>query len=125
MGGCAKTSTHDVTANAPQSPFSKLKTGTASVVTPKLSGSQLSLKIRLLIVMPCCSTFLAKGTSQTKEQAVRYRITLLKGLVLLEIISVIYVQLMNHLIMKLLEVAIHMQISLVIVSQLMKLVKTC
>jgi hypothetical protein len=71
MGGCAKTFTHDVTANAPQSPYSKLKTGTASVATPKFNGSHLSLKRRLLIVMPFCSTLLAKENSQTKEQVSR------------------------------------------------------
>jgi hypothetical protein len=71
MGGCAKTSIHDVTANAPRSPYSKLKMGTASVATPKLSGSNLSLKRRLLIVMPSCSTLLAKENFQTKEQVNR------------------------------------------------------
>ncbi len=86
MGGTEKTSTHDVTASAPRSPFLKSKTrGTASAATPTLSG-HLALSL-LVIVVRCCSTCLAKGTSQTKEQARRYCVTSIMGLVLLEVMA--------------------------------------
>jgi hypothetical protein len=85
MGGCTKTSTHDVTASAPRSPCSKSKTQVnASVATPTLSGHLLLLVSMLVIVVRCCSTCLAKGTSQTKEQARRYTVPAIGGLVLLE-----------------------------------------
>ena len=84
MGGCIKTSTHDVTARIPPSPCSKSKVqGTASEATPTLSG-HLMVSM-LVIVVLCCSTCLAKGTSQTKEQARRYSVTGGTGLVLVEI----------------------------------------
>ena len=71
MGGCTKTSTHYVTASTPRSPCSKSKTQVnASAATPTLSGQILvPLVSKLVIVVRCCSTCLAKGTSQTKEQA--------------------------------------------------------
>ncbi len=79
MGGEPKTSTHDVTANAPRSPFSKLKTlGNASAATPTGSGH---LQVALLkMIMQCCSTCLAKGTTQTKEQVRRYSAIANRGL---------------------------------------------
>jgi hypothetical protein len=94
--------------------------GTASAATPMLSG-HLTLSM-LVIVMPCCSTSLAKGTSQTNEEAKRYYVTAIRGLVLLEV-TVISVHIMNHLMV--MEIADHMQISLVIVFQLMMVVSTC
>ena len=81
MGGRPKTSTHDVTASTPRSPCSKSKTQVnASAATPTLSG-HLTLSV-LVIVVRCCSTCLAKGTSQTKEQAGRYTLSTIGGLVL-------------------------------------------
>jgi hypothetical protein len=74
MGGSSKTSTHDVMAKDPRSLSSKSKKGTASVATPALSGHHLMTGSMLVIVMPCCSTSLAKGTSQTNEQATRYTV---------------------------------------------------
>jgi F0F1-type ATP synthase membrane subunit c/vacuolar-type H+-ATPase subunit K len=121
MGGSTKTSTHDVTISDPLSPSSKSKMGTASAATPTLSGSHLTVSM-LVIVMPCCSTSLAKGTSQTNEQATRYSVTAIVGLVLVEVV-VIYVHIMNHLMVT--ESAIQMQINLVIVFQLMIVVSTC
>ncbi len=86
MGGCAKTFTHDVTASAPQSPCSKSKTQVnVSAATPMLSGHLLILVTMLVIVVRCCSTCLAKGTSQTKEQARRYTVQACGGLVLEEV----------------------------------------
>jgi hypothetical protein len=83
MGGCSKTSTHDVTVSDPLSPSSKSKMGTASAATPTLSGHLTGSM--LVIVMPCCSTSLAKGTSQTNEQATRYSVAAVWGLVLVEV----------------------------------------
>jgi hypothetical protein len=86
MGGSTKTSTHDVTASAPRSPCSKSKTrGTASAATPTLSG-HLMVSM-LVIVVRCCSTCLAKGTSQTKEQAGRYSVAEGLGLVFGEMVT--------------------------------------
>jgi hypothetical protein len=82
MGGRRKTSTQDATASAPRSPCSKWKTGTSSVAIPTLSGH---LRVSLLvIVMRCCSTCLNKVTSQTNEQARRYTVAAILGLVLEE-----------------------------------------
>ena len=87
MGGCVKTSTHDVTASTPQSPCSKSKTQVnASAATPTLSGNLIVSM--LVIVVRCCSTCLAKGTSQTKEQARRYTVAAGMGLVLKEVMAV-------------------------------------
>ena len=86
MGGCSQTSIHDVTASAQRSPFSKSKTrGTASAATPTLSGHLMMAG--LVIVLRCCSTCLAKGTFQTKEQASRYTVTAGAGLVLWEVLT--------------------------------------
>ncbi len=124
MGGWLQTSTHDVTTRNPRSPCLKSKTqGTASAATPTLSGYLIGLVSLLVIVVRCCSTCLAKGTSQTKEQAMRYTVTAIGGLGLKEMATLSYVQCMNHLMV--IISAIHMQISLVIVSQLMVLVETC
>jgi hypothetical protein len=50
-----------------------------------LSGYLLGLMVTLLvIVVRCCSTCLAKGTSQTKVKARRYGVTDGVGLVLEE-----------------------------------------
>ena len=91
MGGRRKTSTHDVTARTPRSPCSKSKTqGTASGASPTLSGHHLLLMAGvslLVIVVRCCSTCLAKGTSQTKEQAKRYSVGAILGLVLEEVMA--------------------------------------
>jgi hypothetical protein len=122
MGGCSKTSIHDVTASIPRSPSSKSKTGTASAATPTLSG-HLTISM-LVIVMPCCSTSLAKGTSQTNEQARRYGVTGRRGLAFMEVVSeVSLLYLKNHLMVR--KRAGHMQMSLVIVFQLMIVVSTC
>ncbi len=89
MGGGTKTSTINVTARTPRSPCSKSKTqGTASAATPTLSGHLLLVMITLLvIVVRCCSTCLAKGTSQTKEQAKRYGVAGILGLILVEVMA--------------------------------------
>ena len=88
MGGWLKTSTHDVTASTPRSLCSKSKTqGNASAATPTLSGHLMMMVSMLVIVVRCCSTCLAKGTSQTKEQAKRYTVTAILGLVLMEVVS--------------------------------------
>ena len=87
MGGSIKTSTQDVMARTPQSPCSRSKTrGNASAATPTLSG-HLTLSL-LVIVVRCCSTCLAKGTSQTKEQAGRYAGAAGGGLILEEAVNV-------------------------------------
>ena len=85
MGGKQKTSTHDVTASAPLYPSSKSKMGTALAATPMLSG-HLTVSM-LVIVMPCCSTSLAKGTSQTNEQALRYYVAPAMDLVSKEVVT--------------------------------------
>jgi hypothetical protein len=71
MGGCAKTSTHDVTARTPPSPCLKSKTqANASAATPTLSGHVLLILVSVLVILvQFCSTCLAKDTSQTLEQA--------------------------------------------------------
>ena len=85
MGGRSKTSTHVVTTKAPPSYCSKSKTQeNASAATPKLSG-HLIVSL-LVIVVRCCSTCLAKGTSQAKEEAGRYCVTFTGGLVLKEVL---------------------------------------
>ena len=79
MGGSIKTFTHDVTVNAPRSLCSKSKTQeNASAAIPTLSG-HLMISM-LVIVVRCCSTCLAKGTSQTKEQARRFTVAAIGGL---------------------------------------------
>jgi hypothetical protein len=90
MGGCAKTSIHDVTASTPRSLSLKSKTqGTASAATPTLSGHVLLILVSILvIVVQFCSTCLAKDTSQTKEQASRYSVAAIMGLVLKEVMAV-------------------------------------
>ena len=89
MGGRPKTSINDVTVSTPLSPCSKSKTRrNASEATPTLSV-HLTLVSMLVIVVRCCSTCLAKGTSQTKEQARRYSVAAISGLVLVEIVTVI------------------------------------
>ncbi len=86
MGGSTKTSTQDVTARTPQSHCSKSRTQVnASAALPTLSGHLLFLVSMLVIVVRCCSTCLAKGTSQTKEQAQRYTMAAVWGLVLMEV----------------------------------------
>ena len=84
MGVRPKISTQDVTESTPLSHYLKSKTrGTASAATPTLSGHLMTLSM-LVIVVRCCSTCLAKGTSQTKEQARRYCFGDIGGLVLVE-----------------------------------------
>ena len=68
MGGSPKISTHDVIIKAPRYPSSKWKMGTASAATPKFSGHLLRLLSLGVMVSPCCSTSLAKGTSQGNDQ---------------------------------------------------------
>ncbi len=84
MGGMLVTSTHDVTVRTPRSPCSKSWARmNASAATPTLSGHLLIAGVRmLLIVVRCCSTCLAKGTSQIKEQANRYTMAKVMALVL-------------------------------------------
>jgi hypothetical protein len=83
MGGCLKTSTHDVTTKTPRSLCLKSKIlANASAAIPTLSG-HLTLGL-LVIVLRCCSTCLAKGTSQTKEQAGGYSVSSGGGLGLVD-----------------------------------------
>jgi len=87
MGGCTKTSTHDVTASDPPSPCSRSKTQeSASAATSTLSG-HLMIVSMLVIVVRCCSTCLAKSTSQTREQAKRYSATAILDLLLMEVMA--------------------------------------
>ena len=87
MGGGPKTSTINVTVSTPRSLCLKSRTqGNASAATPMFSGNLLVAM--LVIVVRCCSTCLAKGTSQTMEQAKRYSVTAIVGLVLLEVMAV-------------------------------------
>jgi hypothetical protein len=73
------TSTHDATANTPQSLSLKSKTQeNASAAIPTHSG-HLMISM-LVIVVRCCSTCLAIGTSQTKEQARRFTVAAIGGL---------------------------------------------
>ena len=71
MGGSAQTSTVGVITRERQSPCLRSKTVTASAATPRLSGHLMTHLSMLVIVMRCCSTCLAKGTSQTKGQTIR------------------------------------------------------
>jgi hypothetical protein len=120
MGGCAKTSTRDVTASALPSPCSKSKAQeSASAATPTLSG-HLMISL-LVIVVRCCSTCLGKGTSQTKEQATIYTVAGVMALVFMEVVTMSYVHILNHFMV--MVIAGHFQINLVIVSQV--LVQTC
>ncbi len=83
MVGGTKTSTHDVTKKDLRSAFSKSKTlEIASAATRTLNGH---LKIRILVIVKrCCSISLALGTSQINEQARRYGVVAVTGLVLVE-----------------------------------------
>ena len=122
MGGSIKTFTQDVTRRVPPSRCSRSKTGTASVASPTLSG-QLTLSM-LVIVMRCCSTCLAPVTSLPNEiQDRRYGAGVARDLVLQEMVTMIYVQRMNHLMV--IISAYHVQRELVMLSQLMVLVLTC
>ncbi len=124
MGGSTKTSTINVTVRTPRSHCLKSRTqGNASAATPTLSGHHVIYGNMLVIVVRYCSTCLAKGTSQTKEQAKRYTVPAIVDLVLLEVMAASYIHFFNHLMV--MEIAYHVQISLVIVSQLMVLVQTC
>ena len=88
MGGIILTSTHGAMARAPRSLCLKSKTqGTASAATPMLSG-HLNISL-LLTVVRCCSICLARGTSRTKQQAKRYSVLALQGLVLEEVVAAI------------------------------------
>ena len=82
MGGGLKTSTNDVTASTPRSLCLKSKIQVnASAAIPTLSGHLTLLLVSMLvIVVRCCSTCLAKGISQTKEQARRYSVGVSGGL---------------------------------------------
>jgi hypothetical protein len=122
MGGTGKTSTRDVTIRVPPSLCSRSKMGTASVASPTLSG-HLTIKM-LVIVMRCCSTCLAFVTSPPYEkQERRYSAGVDWDLVFLEVITLIYVHIMNHLMV--MEIAYHVQSKLVMIFQLMVLVLTC
>ena len=77
----------------------------------------------LVIVMRCCSTCLNKVTSQTNEQARRYTVAAIMGLVLVYKTAVNYVHGLNHLMVTI--IADQMQNRLVMISQLMVLVQTC
>ncbi len=86
MGGITKTSIHDVTVKTPRSPCSKSRIQvSASAATPTVSG-HLIVSL-LVIVVRFCSTCLAKGTSQAKEQAKRYTVAVFMGLVLVEVMA--------------------------------------
>ena len=84
MGGGLKTFIHDAMASVPLYLFSKYKMGTASVVTRMLSGHHLYILSVLVIQMPCCSTSLAKDTSQANKLAKIYTVAKIRGLVLEE-----------------------------------------
>ena len=78
-----------MTAKTPRSLCLKSKIQVnASAAIPTLSGHLIPMVSLLVIVVRCCSTCLAKGTSQTKEQARRYGVAPLMGLVLVEVMAV-------------------------------------
>ncbi len=88
MGGWLKTSTQDVTASARRSLCSKSKTQmNASAATPTLSGHHLMVMSMLVIIVRCCSTCLAKSTSQTKGQAKSKDVKANMGLVFMEVMA--------------------------------------
>ena len=57
------------------------------MATPTLNGHLIMISM-LVIVVLCCSICLAKGTSQTREQAKRYGVPVIGGLVLMEVEAV-------------------------------------
>jgi hypothetical protein len=93
------------------------------VAIPTLSGHLLGYISLLVIVMRCCSTCLNKVTSQTNEQARRYHVAALRGLVLVYKTAVNYVHGLNHLMVTI--IADQMQNSVLMLSQMMVLVQTC
>ena len=123
MAGRPPTSTLGVTTRGPLSLYSRSKTETASEATPRLSGHLLLIASGLVTVMRCCLTSLAAVTSQTKKQDTGYTAIERGDLVFLVMIIVSYQQTLNHLMV--METAGHMQINLVILSQLMLMVIIC
>ena len=66
----------------------------------------------LLILLPCSLTSLSKGASRTrKKRSLRFIVTVTEDLCLLEVISMSYVHVLNHLMV--IIIAGHVQISLV------------
>ena len=123
-GGSMMTSTLDVITRDPPSVSSRSKTETASVATPLLSGLILLL-LRVIILatlMQCCSTCLAPVNSLPNDQPKIFGTVMKLVLVSVEIVTVTYQHLVNHLMV--MKSAAHMQIVLVMVS-LMKVVWTC
>jgi hypothetical protein len=110
MAGGSKTSTLDAMVKALLCPCLRIKMGTASVATPKLSGH---LPMRwLVIVVPCSSTSHSKGASQSNsQQSMRFGVIVTRDLHLMEVINGSYVQMMSHLMV--MEIAYQLQISLV------------
>ena len=91
------------------------------MVTPVLRLHHLTmLMLMLVIMMQCYLIYLAKGTFQTKDQALRYSFIPKWGLILVQKIKMSsYLYVMNH---SMVENAIHMQMSVVIKSQKMMMV---
>jgi hypothetical protein len=117
MVGNIKTSTLDAITSYPLSPYLKLKTVTALVVTPRQSGHR---KVSMLvIVMQFFLTCLAPFSSLNCNQEVRFTAQVTVELAL---VSTSFVHLMSLLTGK--ESAIHLQTTLVTVSQL-KVARTC
>jgi len=80
MGGCLKTSTHDVMARDQLSPCLKLKTQESALEDTLTLSGHLQAEM-LLIAVRCYSTHLARDTSLTKDLARRFFVTALMGLV--------------------------------------------
>jgi hypothetical protein len=93
------------------------------VASQLLSGHLLTLVSMLVIATRCCLTCLSKGTSPTNEQAKRYTALDTLDLILEEMVALNYVHTMYHLMV--IKAALQMQITLVIVSQKIKMARTC
>jgi hypothetical protein len=93
MDGCGKTSTIDVTTRGLQSPCLRSRMEISLVATPRLSGNLLIVSL-LVIVMRCCSTFLANVTSPTNEQEKRYFAYIIVDLFM---VTGSYVHVLSHL----------------------------
>ena len=121
MDGSIKTSIYDVTRKVQPSPYLRSKMETALVVSPKLSGHRRLNP--LVILLPCSSTSPAKGASHTHNKKTRrLGVAMTLDLSFMELVPLSQVHLLNHLMV--MECAIHVIISLVIISP-WKTVRTC
>jgi hypothetical protein len=87
MGGIAKTFNYGAAVSTPLYPCLKSKMGISSVATPMLYGHLLLMISMKRITMLFYSTYLAKGSSQTKKQESRYYKAAILALAFMEVIS--------------------------------------